>query len=482
MTGAAISTSAARQRVMTGPGRRFANEVRRHRWLAVAVVLAAGAVGFVLLTGMRPEFDAWGFLVWGKQALHWHLDTNAAPSWKPLPFLFTFAYALAGGAQLWLWMFTAVAAGFAGAPLAARIAYRLTGSTPQRAYARWAAAIFAGVGVLGLFNYWHYILIANADPMEVTLSLAAVDSHLCGRRRLAWLFLVLASLGRPEAWVPAGLYAVWAWRAEPSMRPVLAGGVVAIPAMWFGIARLTSPSFTIASDVALNSTAGLSGNKLAGVIRHLRELYGLPMQLAALFSIAIAILRRDRAILLVSGAALLWVAVEVALAYHGWNAPSRYLFAPGAVFVVVAGVGVGRALAATPRSAIVRLALPVAVLAVVVALLPDARTQERLLHNKILAERPWRQQVDHLRTLIARQGGRRRIVACGQPVSYLGFQPILAWYLDENVADIGWDPPSFIKAGGPIVLYQLEGNEWSVRTIHIPRARLGACERLTASS
>jgi hypothetical protein len=482
MTGATVSTENTRELPPRAERtRRFGRAFKRHPWVLVTAAVVLAAITFVLLTGMRPEFDAWGFLVWGKQALHWKLDTNAAPSWKPLPFLFTFFYAIAGKAQLWLWMFTAVTAAFAAAPIAGRIAYRLTGPSPARPYAPWVAALFAGVAVLGLFNYGHYILIANADPMEVTLCLAAIDSHLCGRRRLAWLFLVLASLGRPEAWAPTGLYALWAWRAEPSMRPMLVAGVVAIPAMWFGIARLTSRSWTVASDNALGSTNPLAGNKLAGVIRHLRALYQLPMQLAMLASVAIAIARRDRATLILTALALVWVAVEVAMAYHGWNAPSRYLFAPAAVLAVVVAVGVGRALAATPSALLLRLAFPVGVVALVVALIPGARTWERLTHNKIATERVWREQIENLRALLARQGGADRIEACGQPVSYLGFQPIIAWYLGKNVGDIGWDPPSSIRSGNPIVLYQLQGDtHWVPTPMHYPAARAAACSRLRA--
>jgi hypothetical protein len=60
-----------------------------------AFVIIGAAIAFVALTNTRPSYDAFGWLVWGRQALHWNLDTNGAPSWKPLPFLFTFPYALA---------------------------------------------------------------------------------------------------------------------------------------------------------------------------------------------------------------------------------------------------------------------------------------------------------------------------------------------------------------------------------------------------
>ena len=42
---------------------------------------------------MEPGYDAYGWLVWGRQTLHWNLDTNGAPSWKPLTFLFALPYA-----------------------------------------------------------------------------------------------------------------------------------------------------------------------------------------------------------------------------------------------------------------------------------------------------------------------------------------------------------------------------------------------------
>jgi uncharacterized membrane protein len=464
--------------------RRFVDSVKRHPWVLVSIGVVLAAIAFVLLTGMRPEYDAWGFLVWGKQALHWNLSTRAAPSWKPLPFLFTLPYALTGGAQLWLWMITAVAAALAGAPIAGRIAYRLVGPSSERPYAPWVAAVFAGVGVLGLFNYGHYLLIANSDPMEVTVCLAAIDSHLCGRRRLAWLFLVLASLGRPEAWSVTGVYALWAWRAEPSMRPMIGASVIAIPAMWFGIGRLTSDSWTVASDVARGSRSPLPGFKLAAVIRHWRDLYQVPMQLAALASVVIAVLRRDRATLVLTGAALLWVVVEIVMAYRGWNAPSRYLFAPAAVMVVVAGVGVGRVLQATPSSPLLRVAFPAVVLALVVALVPAGRTWERLFHNKVSTERLWRTKIDHLHALLARQGATR-IFACGFPVSYLGYQPVIAWYIGKNVSDIGWNPTDSINSGAPIVLYRLadpNDSRWVAQPLHIPPSQRPACNRLLAAS
>ncbi len=96
-------------------------------WLVVAAALIAGAIAIVAATGMRPGYDAFGWLVWGHQILHGALNTDGAPSWKPFTFLFTLPYALAGdNAQMWLWMITSTAGSLAGAVFGARIAYRLT--------------------------------------------------------------------------------------------------------------------------------------------------------------------------------------------------------------------------------------------------------------------------------------------------------------------------------------------------------------------
>ena len=48
------------------------------------LALIAVSNAFLALTDARPAYDAYGWLVSGHQTLHWNLDTNGAPSWKPL--------------------------------------------------------------------------------------------------------------------------------------------------------------------------------------------------------------------------------------------------------------------------------------------------------------------------------------------------------------------------------------------------------------
>ena len=356
---------------------------------------------------MRPSYDAFGWLVWGRQTLHWDLNTDGAPSWKPLAFLFTLPYALAGGGpQLWLWMITSTTAALAGSVFGARIAFRLTGDCPRRPWAPFIAALFGAVAVLGINGYSEQVLIANSDPMVVTLCLAAIDSHLVGRRRLAFGLLVLVSLGRPEGWALTGLYAVWAWRAVPSMRVLIAGGVALVLVAWFSVPAITSHSWFTAGDLALNSPNAIHGSKILGVIGRLRGLYALPMQLAVLVALVVATVRRDRVWLGLAGAAGLWVVIEIAFAYDGWSAVPRYLMEPAAVLVVLAAGAVGRVLAFEPRrGGVVRWAPGVVVLVLIAALVPSARSRARVAHAEFHASHHSAAMLTRLEAVIARDGG-----------------------------------------------------------------------------
>jgi hypothetical protein len=441
------------------------------------------AVVIMVVTDMRPEYDAYGWLVWGRQTLHGHLDLNGAPSWKPLTYLFTLPYALAGYGQMWLWMVTAVAAALAGAVIAGHLAYRLTGPTPARRYAPIAAGVFAGLGVLGISKYWHFILISNSDPMIVALCLGAIDCHLSERFTWAFALLVLGALGRPEVWPFVACYAAWGWRAMPSRRPLLVAGLIIIPLLWFGMPALAARNWLSAGNLAENSVNALHGNKVTGVLGRLIDLYEWPMALAVLAGLIFALWRRAGTILVLAGAALLWVAIEIAFALHGWSAVPRYLFEPAAVLIVIAATGVGRLLAAGPRSrGAVRWLGPAIAAAVVLALIPAARTRARFIHGEISYGRKFARQVDRLHDLVAREGGRARILGCGQPVSALQFQSALAWEVGLNVGNVGWQPPRAIASGNPIVLVQPRGWGWDVRPIHPPSPQCARLRTVTALS
>ena len=449
-------------------------------WIAVAVGVLALAIAFVALVKVRPAFDAYGWLVWGRQAAHGGLNTDAAPSWKPLTFLFTFPYALlTGRSALYVWMVTAVAAGMAAPIFAGRVAYRLAGPDTLARTARFGGAAFAGLAVLGLEGYWHFILISTADPMMVALSLWALDCAVAGRHRATWVLLVLTCLGRPEAALVVLAYGVWIWVRTPRVRWLVVAGLVSIPALWFGIPALTSRSWLIAGDVLDQSTTPIAGSKFLGVLNYFTSLYELPMQLAVLAAVIGGVLLRERRWLLATLAALSWLVVDFGLALHGSGLAPRYLFEPAAILLAITGAGAGRVLSFDPRIMLVlRWAGVGALVVLAVTMLSPARLRARLAHNGILLGQRWALQIHRLHGVIDADGGLAKVVACGTPVTTIPYQSILAWETDRNVSAIGWSPAAWEHLRQPMVLFSPDGTGWKVTAMDEPRADAARCARL----
>ena len=452
--------------------RRFA---RRHPWWTVAVGVLAMSILLVLWAGTRPGFDPYGWLSWGHQTRAGNLDTNAAPSWKPLPYLFTTAFAFAGHYEMRLWMITSAAISLAGVVFAGRIAYKLTGDSPARRWAPWVAGAFAGLALLGMrdelgYSYFHYILSSQSDPMIVTFCLAAIDCHLDDRPRAAFVMGCLAALGRPEVWPFLGLYTIWLWRERPHTRLLLVIGVVAMALLWFGIPALTSRSWFVAADNANGSGRAPSGNRITAVIHRFVDLHYWPVELAALLGVALAVLRRDRTWLVLAAGVVVWVIVEIAFALHGWPGLGRYMFEAAGVMIVLAGACVGRLLAGVR---VQRFSLPLwagagLVGLLVIALIPPAISAAHNEHKDIVHQRKRTAEINRLATVVSALGGAARVRACGEPLTRLEYQTALAYTLGENVKSIGFKYGQAIAHGNPIILFTpySTGIGWQVRPMH----------------
>jgi hypothetical protein len=493
--GALVSDSIAHARPTAGQLARFRAlpVVRRWAWLVVALSLILLSAVLLLWARTRPGYDPYGWLVWGYQTLHVNLNLGGAPSWKPLPYVFTVPYALAGHKdELRLWMITAVALSLAGSVFAGRIAYRVTrgGSSdlrdakPLRRSAPIVAAIVAGLAVLGLQDYLHYILSAQSDPVIVTLCLAAIDMHLCGRYRWAFWLGVLGSLGRPEVWPFLALYSIWAWRTVRSMRWMICAGAAVIAFLWFGIPWITNGRPDIAGELAQKSPRALHQNKVVGTIGRFAELHYLPVWIAAAVAVAIAVWRRNRVVLVLAGGIVVWVIVEIAFAFHGFPALPRYMFEAGGVAAVLAGIGVGWALTEVPK---LRpglpgwVGIPVAVV-LVGALVPGAVGRLRTERSDLRAQRGRTNEIGLLQTTIGRLGGYRHIRACGEPVTIVEYASILAWLTHLNVGSVGYLPGVEKRRRYPIVLFAtVSPGGWAVRPYHTRRRQRAACSNLHAA-
>ncbi len=99
----------------------------------------------------------------------------------------------------------------------------------------------------------------------------------------------------------------------------------------------------------MNAVNVIHGSKFTAIFSRLRELNGWPIQLAAVVGLVIAAVRRDRVTLALAAAGVLWTAIEIGLALHGWSGANRYLLEPAALLIVIAGYAAGRVLALAPR-------------------------------------------------------------------------------------------------------------------------------------
>ena len=475
----------------------------RYRWVLTAAGLLLVSLGIVLYARTRPGYDPYGWLVWGKLTIHLKLDTNGAPSWKPLPFLFTVPYAVVGHYALWLWMVTSVAISLSGLIFAWRIAFRLTYSRPERRYAAYVAGLFAAAFLLALqdpvgnYTYVHYILSAESDTMIVSLCLLAIDLHLSGRHKAAFWIWWLGSLGRPEVWPFYGLAGLWLWRFRPSYRRWLYASVVLLAFLWFGIPGLTSKSLLTAGNIAENSPRAIHGNKITGTITRFHDLLPNTIWLAAALTVAWAVWRRRIAILVVTAGALLWVLIEIAFALHGFPAVPRYMFEAGAVVGILAAIFIGRVVHELPAllSGLVRrldgarisprfaslVGTWGTVLAVAVvsgSMFGAAHRQYRLERVDLRHERQRTVLIGRLSGVVNRLGASN-IFACGQPNIPIEYQSMFAWYAGVKVGVL-YVSPGYLKAHPhPLVnMYPTAGAGWKVFPSHVDPAHQAACSKM----
>jgi hypothetical protein len=443
----------------------------------------------------RPGFDPYGWLIWGYQTLHLSLDLGGAPSWKPLPYLFTLPLSLFGSHALTLWMTFATAVTLSGSIFAGRIAYRLTlpaSSSGEEvdSYTRWAAiaaGVFAGLALLGINQWLHLFLSAQSDTMIVALCLGAIDMHLSGHPRWAYAFLVLGSLGRPETWPFCGLYFLWAWRARPQMRKFLVFGLVLIPLLWFGVPTITNTRPLISAELAELSVRRIEGNKFIGVFHRYTELTYLPIQLLALLAVVIAFIRRNRTVLLLAGAAVLWMLVEMAFVLHGWPGVPRYMIESAGVQTVLAGVAFGWILVELPKlrarsqeRGVPRWVGVVLAGLIVVSLVPGAVARVHAEHKDLVHEHARTAQITRLDRAINDLGGYRHIRDCGRPTTYVGFVSILAYFTHLNVGKVGHKPKYELSRSYPVILFSQGPHGWTLLPVHQVPATQAECSHLRA--
>ena len=387
---------------------------------AVLACLALAAIS--LLIAGEPVYDAWAWLVWGRELAALELDTTSGPAWKPLPVLVAAPLSLAGDAAPQLWLVLVRAAWLVGLALAAQISLTLTARRPRPA--RLAGAAFAVLGVVLLSDdvtHWsRQVAGGMAEPLLVALVLAAVSAGLAGHARTALALGALASLLRPEVFVLLAPYGLWCWRAAPRTRSLAVAVALAVPALWL-LPELLAERNSSARRAQTGSSDPLEALGWALV---------LPPAVA--WPLALAALHDRRARVLGAGAVGL-IAIVAAMTVAGFAGLPRFMAPAAALVAVLGGAGLAALLARPVRARAWIAALAVAALAVTAAGLPGRISE---------VPRAWRSAArisdshERLRAL-TRTVDRDRMLACGRlATSDVLVRTALAWRLGTPLSQV----------------------------------------------
>jgi hypothetical protein len=466
--------------------------------MPVVVAACVAALAFASLAlPSEPSFDAWAWIVWGRELLLFDLDTTGGPSWKPLPVLFTAAFApfslIDEGIPAALWLVVARTGALLSIVLAFRVARRLAGP------GRWTgigAGLVAAIALAFAPQWLRYAAHGNEVPMAVALMLWGVERHLDGRLAQALVSVFLACLLRPEVFPFLAIYAVWLWRAHPSLRRLTAALTVGLPLLWLVPDWIGSGDPFGAGHKASSEphwSLSVRDQPWLAALERTHRIAGLPLELGALVAALFALRRRDRAVLVLFGVAVAWVALVVAMTEAGFSGSARY-FVPA---VVIASILSGLAVAWTveavarwagaatecmrrPASFAGRPAtigaglVAAAVLVVASASWVDTRIGQ--FDRQIDQSGELAELQASLPDAVERAGGASRVVAFGPPSVNRAFQTRLAWethlpLLDVESAGAG-DGLIFSVPGTPM-RGVLPPAALTAATLHQPVARAG---------
>ena len=416
-------------------------------WILIGLLACAvlGVVSVLTLPSL-PGYDAFAWVVWGRELAHHIVGPSQSfvpgggPSWKPLPVLVTTGFGFLHAAPA-LWVAFARAAGLFGLLVAYRLGSRLAASTRWR-LAGPIAGVLAAFAVFLTSGWTHYMFRGTSEPMVVTTTLFAIERHLAGRRITAFLSGVALVLLRPEAGVLVGLYALWLFFADRSLRTrvMLLAGLLAIPVAWFVPTWIASGQPLLASVHARDFNGHLGDQPALEVLKRATNLTVWPVIVAALAATLLAIRTREWVTVTLAGAGLAYLAVVEVMTLAHYPGLERFILPAAAVACVLAGVAVARFATLAgggPAS------LAIAVMAVAIAVpffdgrVAEAGTEEHTARRAVAI-------YDQLVAAVHQVGGTGRVFPC--PTSHAAVnhtvQTSLAWVLNVPLTRVlGSDRP-----------------------------------------
>ena len=312
------------------------------RWVWIAfAALSAVALIYALAYPTQPQYDSAYSLLWGREIADGvapTVDSYRAPTEHPLLLGLSIALGPLGetGGRILVVICALSVVALAGA------AYRL---------GRVAAGALAGAVAAGLIasrlNLWLLASIGFVDVVYIALVgwAAALEAERPRRGGIVWVLLALGGLLRPEAWLLAGLYAIWiGWPGQ--LRGVVRAALRAAPGplLWMAVdLSLTgNPLFSLqhTDALALELQRERPLQDLPWLtLRQLEEIVKLPVLLAAGGGIVAAIAMRRRELVLPGVLCVTTIATYEVIAAGGLPGVYRYLLNAGTGMAILAAFG-----------------------------------------------------------------------------------------------------------------------------------------------
>jgi hypothetical protein len=424
---------------------------------AAGLVLACFALALLsLLTPSVPTTDPWGWIVWGREVAHLSLDTSqgGSPSWKPLPVLITTPLSVFGDSLPEAWLVVARATGLLGLAMVVVMAVRLVAG--RRKAVAITAGVVAGVALIVSPGWLRSVLHGYSEPLLLGLIAGAVLAHLNGRRTLPLVLLMLSGLGRPELWAVIGVYALWAWRTEAlSLRRIVLI-LLPIPILWFG------GDFWGSGDPVHGSGQAASNALIrkVNVGDMLSEIWagGMPaVPLLALLGLALR--PRDRALQVLVGGCVGFVAYLCLLEFIGYPVSARFFDPASGMLCGLAGVGAAIALQEVlrRRHRVVGAVAVAGILLVAIAEVPEVPVTVSSAHDRAVLQLELRDAVSAF--------GARGLNRCGDPILRADLhwnEGAVAFTIGEHLKEVRRVLPWKALDGrhrGPVVMLAPVGEE-----------------------
>jgi len=298
----------------------------RNEAIALALLTTAALAGFFAFP-TYPNYDSLYSLLWGREILDGRLpsfDAYRAPTQHPL----------------WVALCVPLAAiGEGGDRVLLAICVLSFVGLVAGMYALGKQVFGTGVGVVAallLASRLDFPFLAargyvDIPYMALVIWAAALEVARPRRGGVVWVLLTLAGLMRPEAWVLAGLYALWIVWGRPLAVWVRTGAIVAVAPVIWAISDLIvtgdpmySLNYTTESAAQLGRRQSIG--ELPGVtLRYLSDLAKPPVLVLGFAGIALA-WRIAREKILVPATLLVWgVALFLAISLRGFSVIGRYL-------------------------------------------------------------------------------------------------------------------------------------------------------------